>query len=135
MKYNFEELDKLVNDWIKFQYEMQNVKLQEDKDKIVCYDMELLDFCIIPKLPKLALSIILRIIEQDSSDYIIPVLAAGELEDLLTIHGEKLINDIEDIANKNIKFKKLLGGVWQGDMPDELYLKITDIIGGEKNRW
>lgn len=135
MNYNTEELDILVDTWIAFQHNMNIANTKDDEDKIQCYDMELMDNCIIAKLPKLGLSIILKILEKDSSDIILPVLAAGELEDILSFHGESIITLVEKIAYQNSKFKKLLGGVWQGDMSDEIYQRIIIAAGGEKARW
>lgn len=107
---------------------------QEEQDRIEEYDMNLLDY-IVHKMPKLALSIIVRIMEQDCEKKILPVLAAGELENLLSEHGALIIDDVEREAACNPNFKKLLGGVWQADMSDELFQRITDAIGGERNRW
>ena len=135
MNYITDELDKLVDDWITFRYQMDRAKSKEDEDKIKSYDMDLMDHCLIPKLPKLSLSIILKILEKDSSDEVMSVLAAGELEDLLSLHGEEIFGLIEELAKKNPKFKKLLGGVWQGGMSDEFYKRIMDIAGGEEARW
>ncbi|RLA59771.1 MAG: hypothetical protein DRQ78_10225 [Epsilonproteobacteria bacterium] len=135
MKYNTQELDKLVDEWIAFRYHMNNAKTKTEEDKLQCYDMELMDNCIISKLPKLALSIIVQILEKDSSDRIVPVLAAGELEDILSLHGENIIELIEQTAHKNLKFKKLLGGIWQANMSDEIYKRVINAAGGEEKKW
>ena len=135
MNYITDELDQLVDNWIAFRYQMNRAKTKEDEDKIKSYDMELMDHYLIPKLPKLSLSIILKILEKDSSDEVMGVLAAGELEDLLSLHGEEIFGLIEELAKKNPKFKQLLGGVWQGDMSDEFYKRIINLAGGEEARW
>jgi hypothetical protein len=135
MDYITQELDKLVDEWISFRYQMHNAKRKDDEDKIQCYDMELMDICIISKLPKLALSIILKILEKDSTDVVIPVLAAGELEDILSLHGEDIIDLVERTARENLKFKKLLGGVWQAEMSSEIYKRVIIAAGGEEKKW
>jgi len=134
MNYDIGEIDGLVNDWIRFQYKMEDATSQKKEDEIEEYDMDFMDK-IIHKTPKLALSIIVKILEKDTERRFLPVLAAGELEDLLSIHGEEIIDLIEDLAKKNPKFKKLLGGVWQGDMSDKFYKRIVEIAGGEEARW
>ena len=135
MDYITQELNTLVDEWISFRYQMHNAKTKIEEDKIQCYDMELMDICIISKLPKLGLSIILKILEKDSSDIVMPVLAAGELEDILSLHGENIIDLVEKTAQNNLKFKKLLGGVWQAEMSYEIYKRVVIAGGGEENKW
>jgi len=133
--YNTKELDQLITDYIKHRYEINNAKTHKEEDKLKGYDMDLFNFLLITKLPKLAFSIILKILEKDSSDIVMGVLSAGELEDLLSEHGELMIEEIEIEARKNPQFKKMLGGVWQADMSDEIYQRVVDAAGGEKNKW
>lgn len=135
MEYNTKELDELINDWLNYIYSMKKAKTKSEEDKLKPYDMELMEDCIIKKMPNLALSIILKILDKDSSDIVMEVLSAGELEELLSLHGEKIIKIIEETAKKNSKFKKLLGGVWQGEMPDEIYKRVVIAAGGKEARW
>jgi len=135
MDYNTEELDKLVSDYISHRYKMKDAKTNNDEDNLTGYDMDLFNYFLINKLPKLAFSVILKILEKDSSDIVIDILAVGELEDLLSEHGKLIITEIEDEARKNPQFKKMLGGVWQGDMSDEIYKRVIIAAGGEDARW
>lgn len=51
-------------------------------------------------------------------------LAAGALEDLLSEHGDELIETVEAEARRNPQFNLLLGGVWQGGMSPEIWCRI-----------
>lgn len=51
-------------------------------------------------------------------------IASGPLEDLLSLHGSELIEQIEIEARRNPAFNLLLGGVWQNDMPSEIWERI-----------
>ena len=51
-------------------------------------------------------------------------LAAGALEDLLSEHGDELIEKVETEARRNPQFNLLLGGVWQGGMSSEIWRRI-----------
>jgi hypothetical protein len=55
---------------------------------------------------------ILAILEREPGDDVVPVLAAGPLEDLIREHGEQFIERIETEARRNAAFRHLLGGVW-----------------------
>jgi hypothetical protein len=67
---------------------------------------------------------ILRSIDALPSSRLFQVLAAGPLEDLLSEHGEALIDRIEAQASRDPKFKLLLGGVWQNEMSDHLWARV-----------
>lgn len=55
------------------------------------------------------------------------VLAAGPLEDLLSYHGEDFIERVEAEAKVNAKFAHLLGGVWQSQMTDAIWIKVQQV--------
>lgn len=52
------------------------------------------------------------------------VLAAGPLEDLLSIYGEQFIEKCEDFARRDRRMAWLLGGVWQFQMTDEIWSRV-----------
>jgi len=134
MEYKNKDIDKLVNEWIDFQHKMEKAESYEEEDEIEMYDIELMD-SILENNPELGISIILKILEKDKTGELYPVLAADLLEDLLSYNGNIIIDDIQKLAEKNLKFKKLLGGVWQGEMSKDLYAKIVDIAGGQTAKW
>lgn len=71
---------------------------------------------------------VIHLIRQlDGSDTILANLAAGPLEDLLVYHGNDFIDRIESFAEKDQQFKKLLGAVWQRDMPDNIWKRVKAV--------
>lgn len=52
------------------------------------------------------------------------LLAAGPLEDLLAENGEAVIATAEALSKTDPEFRKLLSGVWQNSMSDELYARV-----------
>jgi len=62
-------------------------------------------------------------------DKVIAFFAAGPLEDFLSLKGNLYFVEIEKLATALPKFKTMLGGVWQGNMDDELWSKLQAIRG------
>jgi hypothetical protein len=77
--------------------------------------------------PESAWEVIGAIRQRDGSDLILSNLAAGPLEDLLVTHGENFITRIEEKAKSDDQLRRLLGGIWQNDMPDALWTRIKAI--------
>jgi hypothetical protein len=71
--------------------------------------------------------LILKIHERDHSIAIQRVLSAGPIEDLLSEFGEQYIERVEDKARKDPAFAKLLGGVWQSSMSDEVWVRLQAV--------
>lgn len=61
------------------------------------------------------------------------VLAAGVLEDLLSVHGLEFIDRVEEQARMNPAFAHLLGGVWQSQMTDEVWSRVQ--LVWDRRRW
>ena len=61
---------------------------------------------------------ILTTYKRDVSDRVIAALAAGPLEDLLAKHGQNYIDQVEQLAGRDERFNRLLGGVWRNSMTD-----------------
>ncbi|MFQ5937100.1 MAG: DUF6869 domain-containing protein [Acidiferrobacterales bacterium] len=74
--------------------------------------------------PELCWGLILRILQTDNSDAVIKQLSAGPLEDLLAQRGEQFIERLESEAQHNPSLRKLLGGLWQGEMSEEIWVRI-----------
>ena len=68
--------------------------------------------------------VIQAILRHDLTDDQMSVLAAGPLETLLSWHGAAPIERVEEEARRNPKFNDLLGGVWRGAMPDEIWERV-----------
>jgi hypothetical protein len=71
--------------------------------------------------------LILAVHRKDQSIRVQQLLSAGEVEDLLGKHGERFIDRIEAEARTDPSFAKLLGGVWQGQMSDELWARLQTV--------
>lgn len=77
--------------------------------------------------PEVAFGLIVEIWSRDQSRAVVQVLSAGPLEDLLTTHGSTFIARVEEEAERNPGFRKLLGGVWKNAMPDSVWKKVQQI--------
>ena len=77
--------------------------------------------------PDLAISFVLEVLSLNPDNKIQEVLAAGPLETLLVNHGEAVIDKIEHIAKSNPAFASLLGGVWQSDIPGNIWKRIMAV--------
>ena len=100
-----------------------NYSLAEDSDKYLYDDFfDIDDLC--DESPNDAWVIMLKILEITDDPKVLQVLSAGLLEDLLSIHPEKIIDYVESEAEKNPKFKDLLKGVWKSDIPDNIWNRV-----------
>ena len=72
---------------------------------------------------------IIQIIRREGSDLILSNLAAGPLEDLLVAHGDRFIDRIETLAERDAQFKKLLGATWQNSMSPAVWKRIKAVAG------
>ncbi|MCH2191665.1 MAG: hypothetical protein MK188_12140 [Gammaproteobacteria bacterium] len=64
---------------------------------------------------------------KDCPEYVLDNLASGALEDFLVGAGEQYFDEIEKLSNSDSRFKKLLRGVWQNEMPREFWLRICEL--------
>jgi hypothetical protein len=78
--------------------------------------------------PERALAIILEVLKAEPNQNMLGYLAAGPLEDLITLDT---IDMIEVEAERNERFRWLLGGVWYYTAPDELKARLDAIIKGQ----
>jgi len=75
-------------------------------------------------------SFILSVHERDAEEKVAGHLAAGPVEDLMSQFGESYIERVEDLANKDARFKRMLCGVWQDVMSDELWARFRRARNG-----
>lgn len=54
-------------------------------------------------------------------------LAAGPMEDLLSLHGVAFIDRVEAAAATNPKIARLLGGVWKHETTDAIWSRVQAI--------
>ena len=80
--------------------------------------------------PDRAIDLILEILRRESNPVLLSMLAAGPLEDIISM---RTIDRIEREAAVNTRFRELLGGVWYFRAPDELKARLDALIG--EGRW
>ncbi|HEX4301146.1 MAG TPA: hypothetical protein VHZ78_00025 [Rhizomicrobium sp.] len=74
--------------------------------------------------PEFCLDIIVQIMNRTSDEDVLGALSAGPLEGVLAMHGEKIIDRVEDLAEKDTKFRELFAGVWRNGMTDEIWRRV-----------
>jgi len=80
--------------------------------------------------PDRAIDLIVEILKIESNPVLLSMLAAGPLEDVISM---KTIERIEREAAADKRFRDLLGGVWYFRAPDELKARLDALIGD--SRW
>jgi hypothetical protein len=68
--------------------------------------------------------VILRIFEEDQSDWLLSNLAAGPLEDLLVRHGERFIERVETLARQEPRFRFLTQMVWRNAISAPVWARL-----------
>ncbi|MBL9206757.1 MAG: hypothetical protein JNN01_16830 [Opitutaceae bacterium] len=112
----------LADAWIAFTHTKSGT--QEYEDMFWACDRV---FWLASEAPEAAFELILVILAKDSSPRILENLSAGPLESLLAEHGDRIFNRVKEEASRNPLFRKLLGGVWQNRMSEELWTKIQNL--------
>lgn len=82
--------------------------------------------------PDLALEIIMELIHHADSPETLAYIAAGALENLLDAHSYELIEKVETKAANSRKFRLCLSGVWQRDIPEEIWERLKVAIKEER---
>ena len=117
-------LPELARAWV-----AQNSKSDRDRDDnffaMMDYERDLRE-----EDPDKAISLILEILEIEANPVLLSLLAAGPLEDVITM---ETIDRVEREARTNKRFHDLLGGVWYYRAPDELKARLDALIG--EKRW
>ena len=80
--------------------------------------------------PDRALAAICAVMQITDYPERLSLLAAGPLEELLCIQGERFLEPIRILAHEHDSFRNLVAGVWQHTMPKVLYQKIRAIGAG-----
>jgi len=81
------------------------------------------------KEPELAWKLIITVLSLTESDRVIENLGAGPLEDLLAIHGDKLIDRAETLASQEPKFHRCLSHTWQNNMSPGVWKRVCRATG------
>ena len=61
------------------------------------------------------------------------LLAAGPLEELLSLHGERFIDRVEAQAAQDVRFAFALSGIWGLTMPEAIFCRVQGIW--ERRGW
>jgi len=116
------ELKSFAADWVLYWKAPEGSAAREQLGWVTGQEWKLIHY-----EPFTGWRLVLAINEMDSTFEIQEVLAAGPLEDLLAKHGHEIIESIEDEALKNPSFARLLGGVWQNQMSDEIWSRVQAV--------
>ena len=118
-----EALDSLADAWIRHRHAPRDSEEQSETFWAIQDEHDLFFDDKSEELWRL----ILKIHERDHSIVIQRVLSAGPIEDLLSKFGEQYIERVEDKARKDPTFAKVLGGVWQSNMSDEIWARLQTV--------
>jgi len=125
-----EELEEIVNAWIAAQEAHEAEKDGPEYEKNEWAVHEVIDWSLAEcGNPELLWRFILKTYKHDFSEYIAGMLAAGPVEDLLSNYGPDYIARVEELAQKDGRFKWLLGGVWRLGMTDEVWQRLRSARG------
>jgi uncharacterized protein DUF6869 len=119
--------ERLINSWIAMHHAQEdsaeykeNIWAEFELSKLAQDD------------PETCWQLILEILQRDQSPKVLQGLAAGALEDLLGSHGPEFIDRVEERAQVDKPFQRLLGGVWQNEIPENIWKRVQAVSG---NRW
>ena len=118
----FPTQDDLIQGWITLAYTQPETPEWEES----FWSFMLLDD-LVDEFPQESFDTIKAILKVDDSDTVKGVLSAGLMEDLLIRHGQAVIEEVEIEAQRNATFSSMLGGVWQRDMDEEVWQRLTQV--------
>lgn len=117
-------VEDLARAWIE-QYSKSDRDRDDNFFALIDFERELRE-----EDPERAIDLILEILRIETNPVLLSMLAAGPLEDVLSM---ETIERIEREAAANQRFRDLLGGVWYFRASDELKARLDALIGD--NRW
>ena len=88
------------------------------------HGLEFNSFDVSYESPKLCVQLCKDIIDRDGGDDLLALVAAGPLEGVLVNHGPIIIEEVEERAARDPRFRHLLGGVWKNAMADEIWDRV-----------
>ena len=116
-------IDELARTWIE-----QTDKPFKDHDHnwsdFQDYQRELIEYD-----PDSAVDLVVAVLKIETSPFLLSVLAAGLLEDVIDL---PVIDRIEREAEADPRFLALLGGVWYSRKPDDVKARLDAILGRNK---
>ncbi len=116
------ELEKLAEAWIEYYREGATLPARESAGWSTDAEYELRY-----EDPEGLWKLILEIHRRDHSTHIRKILSAGPIEDLLSLYGERFIDRVELEAKSDPLFARVLGGVWRGDMTQDMWDRLQAV--------
>ena len=86
-------------------------------------------FRLVDHTPQTAFEVIVQISKLNPPDEVLAYVGAAPLEDILALHGEAMIEKIEEEAKQNPILRICLAGVWKSTMSDEIWDRVTKALG------
>lgn len=126
------DAELIVSDWIAYIRLGADAPDEVQADGASMYDLSWDD-------PELTWEVIQRIVQRypeeelytplrTEAQAVVGRVAAGPLEDLLGIHGERFIDRIEAAALADRRFAWALAGMYQFTMTDDVWDRVQDIV-------
>lgn len=84
---------------------------------------------LVEKLPQTAFDVIVQITKLDPPDEVLTYVGAAPLENLLALHGEAMIEKIEEEAKQNPRLRTCLAGVLKSTISDEVWERVKKVVG------
>ncbi|MEZ0224724.1 MAG: DUF6869 domain-containing protein [Alphaproteobacteria bacterium] len=118
------QIDNLARTWIaKVEALIKNSLEPGSIEDIPNYDLEEM----VDNDPENAWLVIDSARGMAQDDLMLANIAAGPLEDLLWLHGEKFIDRFEELAKKDEHFAFLMTGVWARNKSGDIVARINAI--------
>jgi hypothetical protein len=118
-------LRALLDEWLRWAAWVSDPNRDESKSSELIgwneFDWAVQDY------PELAWQAILEAMNQPRMGPHLSTLAAGPLEDLLSLHGELFIDRVEAEARANPRFAWLLGGMYQYKMSEYVWGRVRSV--------
>ncbi|WP_462158252.1 DUF6869 domain-containing protein [Pseudoalteromonas sp. GB56] len=115
--------EKFILDWIEY-----NNSDREDSEENHYTDDFLIDLVLDRRHAELW-DFVIRTYDRDLTDTALAVLAAGALEDALSMRGELYISQVEELCKTQPRFKKLLAGVWRNNISQDVWDRMSKVKG------
>jgi len=116
-------ITKLINSWINLQSLEQSSK-EADQLMWAAEEVNLLSI----SSPRECWEFILDVIQHTDDEWVLTNLAAGPLENLLSVNPEEVILWIEKEVGNNPKLKQQLGSIWKNIIPDHIWKRFEKIM-------
>jgi hypothetical protein len=108
----------------------QEIRNESDADESVAGDGEVGDKVVemnFTAKPDQQWKFIIAAVHHAETEREISYIAAGPVEHILGWHGEEVIGWIEDQAKVDVKFSRMMTGVWKYRMSDEIWARVQAI--------